>query len=98
MALLAFRDMGNVKACVELLLKREMVVMSSKCCSGFAVGVWLLEVLGDGSCLGKRICLQCVAAEDQETVGSPHPVPLWWEAGVEYTLNKPKPSAPSSER
>lgn len=46
MALLAFRGMNNAKACIEFLVKWEMVVMSMKCCSGFAVCVWLLEVLG----------------------------------------------------
>lgn len=74
---------------VELLFKWEMVVMSMKQCSGFAVCVWLLEVLGvhrgHSSYLGKRIHLQCVAAKHQDTVDSPHSVPLWCGVALEQT-------------
>lgn len=53
---------------------------------------------GDSSCLGKRICLQSVAAKHHDTVDSPHPVPLCWGAAVEWPLNKPKPLAPHLRR
>lgn len=85
MALLAFRGMGNVKGCVELLLKQEMVVMSMKCCSGFAVHVWLLEILGGNSCLGKRIHLQCVAAEHPKQLTAP----TLCHFGGKLVLNRP---------
>lgn len=88
MALLAFRGMGNVKACVELLLKWEMVVMSMKCCSGFAVCVWFLEVLGVHGRIAlvlEKGSVYSVWQLSIMTVDSPHPVPLWWGVALEQT-------------
>lgn len=82
---------------VELLFKWEMVVMSMKQCSGFAVCVWLLEVLGvhrgHSSYLGKRIHLQW-----QLSIKTQLTAPTLCHFGVEWPLNKPEPSAPSSEK
>lgn len=50
----------------------EHAVLQWICCSYVYIGC----AQGGSSCLGKRICLQCVEAEHQDTVDRPHPVPL----------------------
>lgn len=98
MALLAFRGMGNVKACVELLLKWEMVVMSMKCCSGFAVCVWLLEVLGVHGGIARVLEKGSVCSVWHLSMKIQLTAPTLCHFGGEWPLNKPKPSAPSSEK
>lgn len=71
--------MGNVKACVKLLLKWEMVVDEQEvlqwiCC--LCVHGGIARALGRGS-----VC--SVAAKHQDTADSHHPGPLWWGAAVE---------------
>lgn len=102
MALLAFRGMGNVKVRVELLLKWEMVVMSTKCCSGFAVCVWLLEVLGMHGEIAHALGEGSVCSVWQLSIKTQLTDPTLCHFDGQLLLNgplsKPKPSVPSLER
>lgn len=96
MALLAFRGMGNVKVRVELLLKWEMVVMSTKCCSRFAVCVWLLKVLGIHGEIAHALGEGSVCSVWQLT--DPTLCHFDGQLLLNGPLSKPKPSVPSLER
>lgn len=89
MALLAFRGMGNVKACVELLLKWEMVVMSMKCCSGFAVCVWLVEVLGLHGKIAHVLGKGCACSVWQLSIKTQLTAPTLGHFGGELLLSGP---------